>query len=268
VNERKRFAVALALPTLVVVAMFFVPLDDVARGNEAARPPGLFDGIFPRETTGPNGRPRRSTPAPAAKDSSYDWADILRLNGITYSAGLLNAGRALHEEDLGSQVAAVSAKLNGNVPPIGYEPKDGDAAYLEPGTPLFPVNGYATSFRLAARRNGRIVLFEALTNPNARIGRDLLDIEGKVKSIALDSSDPRAIARSIDRPEDVSAFVDMVLSARVDPAVSFGRRTEFVSFRLLDGTAVTLQYAGDTRNLARGITGLPREFASLVALQP
>jgi hypothetical protein len=272
VNERRRLAVALTLPALVVLAMFFVPLDDVARGNaaargnEAAQAPSILDRIFARGS-GTAGGIRRST-TPVAGEESYDWADILKLDGITYSAGLLNGGRALRDDDLGGEVGRVSFRLNGSVPPIGYVPKDGDAAYLDPGTPLYGVNGYLSSFRLAARRAGRLVLFEAVTNPNAHTGRDLLDIDGKVKSVALDENDPRAIARSIDRPEEVATLVEMVLNARVEPGVKFGKRTEYVSFRLLDGTAVTFQFAGDAGNLSRGITGLPREFASLLAPNP
>jgi hypothetical protein len=270
VDERKRLAVALTLPAVVVIAMFLVPLDsvargsNVARGNEAVASPGILDALFSRGGEVLGARPRRSNAAPASQES-YDWADILRVDGITYSAGLLNAGRALRDEDLGGEVARVNARLNGNVPAIGYEPKDGDAAYLDPGTPLYGVNGYLSSFRLAARRAGRLVLFEVVTNPNAHTGRDLLDIDGKVKSIAVDSSDPRAIARSIDRLEDVATLVRMVLDARVDAGSKLGKRTEYVSFRLLDGTAVTFQFASAAGNLSRGITGLPREFASLVA---
>jgi hypothetical protein len=42
------------------------------------------------------------------------------------------------------------------------------AAYLDPGTPLYAVDGYRPSFRLAARREGRLVLYEAAENPSAR----------------------------------------------------------------------------------------------------
>jgi hypothetical protein len=44
---------------------------------------------------------------------------------------------------------------------------DGDAAYLDPGTAVYAVRGYRPSFRLAARREGKPVLFEAAENPRA-----------------------------------------------------------------------------------------------------
>ena len=42
------------------------------------------------------------------------------------------------------------------------------AAYLDPGTAVYAVRGYRPSFRLAARREGKPVLFEAAENP--RVG--------------------------------------------------------------------------------------------------
>jgi hypothetical protein len=268
-DERKRLAVALAIPALVLAAMLFAPLGGAGRLDAAVEPTsGPLDASVPRASESPDLGPRRSTAAPAATVESNDWADILQLNGITYSAGLLNSGRALREDDLGSEIARVSARLNGNVRPQAYVLKHGDAAYLDPGTPLYATNGYRATFRVAARREGRLVLFEAVVNPNARSGRDLLDIEGRVASISMDTKDPRAVSRSIDRPDDVTRLVRMLLEARVDPAVAFGRRTTYVSFRLFDGTATTFQFAEETRNLSRGITGLPLEFGTAIASRP
>jgi hypothetical protein len=262
-TERTRLAVAVLLPALVVLAMFLAPLDGVARGSQEARAPGFLESLLSRGSEGSGGR-AKATAIPAGQEASYDWPDILVLGGITYSAGLLNGGRALREEDLGGEVARVSAKLNGNVQPGRYEPKDGDAAYLQPGTPVYSVKGYLQTFRLAARRGTGLALFEVLTNPRAHVGRELLDIDGKVTSVSVHATNPRATGRVIDRPDDVAALVAMILNARVEPG-PFSKHTAYVSFRLIDGTAVTFQFAAETGNLSRGIVGLPREFASLVA---
>jgi YD repeat-containing protein len=62
-----------------------------------------------------------------------------------------------------------------------------DAAFLDPGTPLHAVRGYRTSFRLAAHRDGRLVLYEVFENPQARTWGDLLDLDGKVARVAIDN---------------------------------------------------------------------------------
>ena len=263
-DERKRLAVALGLPAMLLAAMLFAPLDAVARPDSASGPQaGLVGPIVSGASEPPLLAPRRSTPAPAVAVSN-DWADVLQVDGVTYTAGLLNPGRALRESDLGNETARVRSRLNGNVRPVGYVLKDGDAAYLDPGTPLYAMNGYRSTFRLAARREGRLVLFEAIANPNARSGRDLLDIEGKVTGISVDVLDPRGVGRSVD-PNEVPRLVGMILDARVDPAATFGKRAAYLSLRLLDGTIVSFQYSEETASLSRGITGLPRDFMSAIA---
>ena len=55
--------------------------------------------------------------------------------------------------------AHVKFKVSGNVCDPNYRVKDGDAAFLDPGTPIYQVIGYPPSEQLAARLNGRVVLF-------------------------------------------------------------------------------------------------------------
>ena len=40
-----------------------------------------------------------------------------------------------------------------------YLPKDGDAAFLDPGTPIYEVKGHPTSEVLASRRNRQILRY-------------------------------------------------------------------------------------------------------------
>ena len=67
----------------------------------------------------------------------------------------------LKQGDLGPIYTHVKFKLSGNVCDSGYQLKDGDAAFLEPGTPLYQVSGHPASEQLAARFNGSIVVYEA-----------------------------------------------------------------------------------------------------------
>lgn len=54
-----------------------------------------------------------------------------------------------------------------------------------PGTELREVEGYRSSFRLAAREDGAWQVYEADVVPDAETGADLLDLEGKVEQISL-----------------------------------------------------------------------------------
>jgi hypothetical protein len=94
-----------------------------------------------------------------------DYVDFVQVGGITYQSGIRPAaGRGLREGDLGAQVAVVRCRLDGYLPE-GPGHLDGDAAYLDQGTPLYAVRGFRPSFRLAARRDGALVLYEAIDSP-------------------------------------------------------------------------------------------------------
>lgn len=97
------------------------------------------------------------------------WTDFVQVDGITY---LKNAhlGRALRDDELGSSYAEVRFRLDGNIDDPSYQSVDGDAAYLDTGTKIFSLQGYPSYFRLAARENGKLVVYEADRNPQARSG--------------------------------------------------------------------------------------------------
>lgn len=89
------------------------------------------------------------TPTPAApatepaeavpqscKNIAIDWVNFIKLDGITYLAEGYRGGREPVDEDLGPQYAKVTFGVAGNVCESGYKSKRGDAAYLEPGTPV------------------------------------------------------------------------------------------------------------------------------------
>lgn len=89
-----------------------------------------------------------------------DWVDFIQVGTIQYVAGP-SAPAGLQESDLGSVFAHVKFKVAGNVCDPNYRLKDGDAAFLEPGTPIYAINGRPSNQMLAAHHDGRIVAYEA-----------------------------------------------------------------------------------------------------------
>ncbi len=195
-----------------------------------------------------------------------DWVNFVRFGGITYLASS-DAGRELQPADLGAKFATVRFRLDGNVHDPGYQTRDGDAAFLDAGTPLYRVQGYAATFRLAARQDGRIVLYEADTNPHAKAGADLLDIGGKVQSIAVtdDINSGRPVATLSDG-RLIATLVRLLLSAPVNQSrqsADSGAR-DFLAFHLADGTQVSRVYLPDAHEVGRGII-VPDAFISALA---
>ena len=118
--------------------------------------------------------------------SIIDYVDFVRHDGIFYSAASYfpSLGRPITSGELGAERFRVKNTFSQtNCDPF-RRPVDGDAAFLATREPVYAVTGYAPTFRRAATHNGQLVLYEGDSNPTAVRGGDLLDIEGKVTSIA------------------------------------------------------------------------------------
>jgi hypothetical protein len=93
-----------------------------------------------------------------ACNASIDWVNFIQVGSTQYVAGPMPPG-VLQESDLGPVYAHVKFKVSGNVCDPNYRLKDGDAAFLDPGTAIYQVNGHLASQELAARFNGSIVAY-------------------------------------------------------------------------------------------------------------
>ncbi len=190
---------------------------------------------------------------------TIDWVHFIKFGGITY---ITSSNHQDLKVEIGPEFAQVKFQLSGNVSDPQYQIKDGDAAYLAVGTPIYTVKGYKPEFRLAARESDNTwQLYEADTNPNAKVGADLLDISGKVQYIGINSPiDGTTEIAAIKDTKQIAALVDSVLKAPVDqnlmPASNI---SYFIAFHLQDGTVVNRAYWPDSDELARGII-LPKAF--------
>ena len=194
--------------------------------------------------------------------SSTDYRDFLRFGGVTYYVADHGVGRPLERGDLGPRFAVVRANAPESDPAHTYRMRDGDAAFVPAGSPVFTVKGYRPSFRLAASHRGRLRLYEADAADGARTGADLLDLAGRVRYLSVNSGRSE-LARIKDRPR-VAELVGQVLAAPVRPA---GGRAEqrycFVVFNLADGTAVRRSFFPATGELGPGVF-VPPAFTGAV----
>lgn len=188
-----------------------------------------------------------------------DYVDFVRNDGIFYSASHSMLGRPITRNDLGAERFRVKNTVSLTTCDPHYRPVDGDAAYVPTGEPVFAVRGYAPAFRVAAQHNGMLVLYEADSNPAARRGADLMDIEGKVKSIALlDQKTGRIASSRITDRSRVEGLVRIIASASIDPnypSPLATRPVDYVqlAFELDDGTVTVRAYDRTGGVLWRGI---------------
>ena len=206
------------------------------------------------------------------KGHAITWVPMVTFNDIHYVRRWYLVGRFtradiddLTLEHLGPELYRVAFRGDGYVG-SGYRYQDGDATFLNPGTPIYEVKGYSPKFRLATLEQGRPTLYEADTNPLARTGEDLLDIRGKVTAIdILNDDNEMSILGTMDDKKAVERFVDMVLEA----PVSHSSRDRdgpryFLGIRLADGTSVIRAFWLETGELSRGIMTDP-EAATIVS---
>ena len=97
-----------------------------------------------------------------ACNAQIDWVNFIEVGSTQYVAGLGASPDVLQESDLGPLYTHVKFKVSGNVCDPNYRVKDGDAAFLEPGTPIYQVAGHSPSDELAARYNGSIEIYRVL----------------------------------------------------------------------------------------------------------
>jgi hypothetical protein len=197
-----------------------------------------------------------------------DWVPFVRVNGVFYVAHQASPGEEgnIARPNLGAEYARVRHKVAGNVSNPSYQPKDGDAAFLSKDTPLYVVPGYRPQFLLAVIAGDRISLYEAETVDGASRGRDLLDIEGKVVRIGINSPlDGRTEVAAISGGA-LTEFVNEVLNAPVRPTNPAPRVNDpvFLAFYLRDGVVIRRAYWPDEGELSRGIM-LPEPARVLVA---
>ena len=208
------------------------------------------------------------------RETAADWLHSIQFGGITYLAKggwgghiLTEGERALTTEDLGPELYRVAFRIEGY---SGYSHQDGNATYLNPGTPVYAVKGYAPEFRLAALEDGRARLFEADTHPKAEVGEDLLDIRGRVTAIdILSSKDARTVLGAIDGDRAIERLVNMVLESPVNQGNRDHEGPRYVlSFRLVDGTSAARLFWLESGELSRGIMTDPSVTYSVWSALP
>ena len=103
--------------------------------------------------------------SPGSCNLQIDWVDFVQVGSTQYVAGP-ESPTVIPESDLGPVFAHVKFKVSGNVCDPNYKPKDGDAAFLDPGTAIYEVRGHPPTEVLAARRNGQILRYAAMPQTN------------------------------------------------------------------------------------------------------
>ncbi|WP_211222553.1 hypothetical protein [Paenibacillus daejeonensis] len=182
-----------------------------------------------------------------------EWVDFLMINNINYSHNY-DGAIAITADQLGDKVGEVSYMLNGHAC-TDHVSKNGDAAFLPIGTEVYGLKGYNSEYRVVANNK----LYEVKENPNAETMGELMDIEGKVEKVSLESGiDGSPIG---DFSEEASSeFIAELLPL---PYVGFNKVYEkikhqygiFLRVHLQDGTSFRMVYYSEANAFSAGAFG-------------
>lgn len=111
-----------------------------------------------------------------------EWVDMVKINDIRYQHESLEVPEDL-EVETGKKLGEVSYEMADDAC-SNHKMKNGDAAYLGKGTPIYEVKGFPSSFMVYAGNK----VYMADENKSAETVNDLYPIEGKVKNITFQST--------------------------------------------------------------------------------
>lgn len=143
---------------------------------------------------------------------------------------------------------------------------NGDSDGLEPGTPVYTLDDYAPSFRLAVKQEQEIVIYQAEQNRHATKAGELMDIGGRVERIIIRHPDKYVEIAAISDEEEIDRLIDIFLNATYSYEVLMnpGTKVVYMVFQLHDGTEIW-----DFLWLDSGIYGsniqLPEEFCIAIS---
>ena len=210
--------------------------------------------------------------------ATVEPVDFIRFNGAVYLStayfedSSLAPATPLAPEDLGPVVGQVvtnwvdaNDEINYPNEPCSWDTPDGTAPRLAPGDDIYAVRGYATTFRLAARREGELVAYQVWCSDAAYVGADLFDIYDRVHriSVTADLSESSGFAIIEDRAT-VVRLVGMLLEGQVIPEElsSMAPVTHQLIFHLDDGTAFRASAAPGELLWGLGVVEVPAAFAA------
>lgn len=106
---------------------------------------------------------------------------MLQINDIKYEANY-EATKSIKKLDIGKQVGEITYTMSDKAC-SGHKMKNGHAAFLTIGTPVYMLNGYKSTYRVVADNK----IYEVNTNNKTKYVSDLYDIKNKVQKISIES---------------------------------------------------------------------------------
>lgn len=176
--------------------------------------------------------------------SSVEWIDALHIEDRNYERVDIVAPHVARVErgQLGDRLATITCTTGERVQDPGYRLRNGEATFLEPGTPVHALVGVPVGFRVAAIEDGQPVVYEHRAFEGST-GADLLPFpaDDVIGVTFLSEVDGRTVLGKLSDPGEVRRFVEALQAAPVGDRPNLGEEPRvFVALEFAEFPATTV----------------------------
>ncbi|MFY3792282.1 hypothetical protein ACOQFO_11470 [Ureibacillus sp. MALMAid1270] len=190
-------------------------------------------------------------------DAEIEWIDMVMIQGIKYEHHYQNPD-VVNEPitiEKGKEIGKVTYQMAGNAC-VDHKEKNGDATFLEVGTPIYEVLGYPTNFLITA--DDKVYIAEY--NSEAKTAQDFFPLNGLVKNIYFESTEDGSRIHKFSQTS-LEQFLAVWPELEVknpqlllDVGKLEGERV-FLEVELNNGEAFRMLYWADTNTFHNGVVG-------------
>ncbi len=204
-----------------------------------------------------------SLSADCPPNTIIEWGDMLEINDIKYQHDFLEEPDDFVVET-GKKVGEVSYEMADDAC-TNHKMKNGDAAYLGEGTPIYEVKGYPTSLMIFA--GDRIFLVDE--NKKAKTVGEKYAIVGKVKNVVFLSTMDGALIHTFSK-ESKETFIKEWLSLELFDPMDLAnenlsdRERVFIGIELENGVIFQETYWTEKNVFSRDAANGTKELQRIV----
>jgi hypothetical protein len=190
-------------------------------------------------------------------DAEIEWIDMVMIHDIKYQHHFpepvdenipidIEIGRELGKVDYKMADSACS----------NHRMKNGDAAFLEEGTPIYEIKGYPTALVVAANEK----VYVADTNLKAKTAGDLYPMDKLLKNIYIESTEDGSRIHTFSKPSK-NKFIDAWYKLKLKDIQTLNKEGKmegkriFLEFELENGVSFRLLYWADSNIFHNGAIG-------------
>jgi hypothetical protein len=198
-----------------------------------------------------------SNPITGCPDAEIEWVDVIMNNDIKYQHHFpdpLDKNTPITFEK-GKEIGKVSYMMAGNAC-SNHKTKNGDATYLEKGTPIYEIKGYPSSFAVVA--NDKVYIADE--NKNAKSAGEFIPLEDLVKDIHIESTEDGSILHTF-APSSKEKFITIWENLKLEDENklyknhSYKGDPVFLEIELNNGVSFRLVYWKKSNIFSRGVVG-------------